>query len=60
MKIDLTAAARAVLLNCGDVGRLCIAKHIRQADRKNCSRRVRAEAEQPNKMRRCGWRSAYR
>ena len=32
MKIDLTAAARIVLLNCADVGRARIAKHIRPAD----------------------------
>ena len=32
MKIDLTAAARVLLLNCADVGRVRIAKHTRQAD----------------------------
>src|SRR5215472_8304471 len=32
MKIDLTAAARIVPLNCADVGRARIAKHIRPAD----------------------------
>ena len=32
MRIDLTATARGLLLNCADVGRVRIAKHIRQAD----------------------------
>ena len=32
MKIDLTAAARVLLLNCADVGCVRIAKHTRQAD----------------------------
>jgi len=32
MKIDPTAAARVLLLNCADVGRVRIAKHKRQAD----------------------------
>ena len=32
MKIDLTAAARIVLLNCADAGRVRIAKHMRKAD----------------------------
>jgi len=32
MKIDLTAAARVVLLSYADVGRASVLPHIRQAD----------------------------
>ena len=47
MKIDPTAAARVLLLNCADVGRVRIAKHKRQADGGIAARAcVQAAAEQ--------------